>query len=144
MISVLVTFYTPKTLQKIYKKRQKAKQAGKSQGNSIPGKSQGIVREFFMGQGKLKMLWKVREKSGNFERVMAMVVSWVIWNTLDNILINCWWSCWHQWQITCLVQHWQLYHMQQGLNSQGTHHISPLWVNYEVLLMRILKKTVML
>ena len=119
--------------------------------------SQGKVREipyqakvrelsgnFVMGQGKLKMLGKVREKSGNFERVMAMVVSWVIWNILDNILIHCWWSCWHQWQIQCLVQHWQLYDMQQGLNSQGTHHISPLWVNYEVLFMRILKKTVML
>ena len=49
---------------------------------------QAKVRElsgnFVMGQGKLKMLWKVSEKSGNFERVMAMVVSWVIWNILDN------------------------------------------------------------
>ena len=53
---------------------------------------QAKVREFCYGQGKLKMLWKVREKSGNFERVMAMVVSWVIWNILDNILIHCWWS----------------------------------------------------
>ena len=52
---------------------------------------------FVMGQGKLKMLGKVWEKSGNFERFMAMVVSWVIWNILDNILIHCWWSCWHQW-----------------------------------------------
>ena len=48
------------------------------------------------------LLWvreneKCCEKSGNFERVMAMVVSWVIWNILDNILIHCWWSCWHQW-----------------------------------------------
>ena len=62
---------------------------------------QAKVRElsgnFVMGQGKWKMLWKVREKSGNLERVVAMVVSWVIWNILDNILIHCWWSCWHQW-----------------------------------------------
>ena len=62
---------------------------------------QAKVRElsgnFVVGQVKLKMLWKVREKWGNFERVMAMVVSWVIWNILDNILIHCWWSCWHQW-----------------------------------------------
>ena len=40
---------------------------------------QAKVREmsgnFVMGQGKLKMLGKVRQKSGNFERVMAMVVS---------------------------------------------------------------------
>ena len=61
---------------------------------------QAKVRElsgnFVMGQGKLKM-WKVRETSGNFEQVMAMVVSWVIWNILDNVIIHCWWSCWHQW-----------------------------------------------
>ena len=40
---------------------QGVQRSGKSQGNSIPGKSQGIVRDFVMGQGKLRMLWKVRE-----------------------------------------------------------------------------------
>ena len=83
-----------------------------------------------MGQGKLKMLWKVREKSGNFERVMAMVVSWVIWNILDNILIHCWWSCWHQW-LGCQAPmiHWIFHWCQISfvilfaklcLNSYGT------------------------
>ena len=76
-----------------YSGLQGVQRSGKSQGNSIPGKSQGIDSEFCYGSGKL---WKVREKSGNLERVMAMVVSWVIWNILDNILIHCWWSWWHE------------------------------------------------
>ena len=37
---------------------QGVQRSGKSQGNSIPGKSQGIVREFCYGSGKIKNVVK--------------------------------------------------------------------------------------
>ena len=84
---------------------QGVQRSGKSQGNSIPGKSQGIVSKFCYGSGKIKNVGKSQGILNGW--VMAMVVSWVIWNILDNILIHCWWSCWHQW-LGCqaLMIHW--------------------------------------
>ena len=109
---------------------QGVQRSGKSQEIPYQAKVRELSGNFVMGQGKLKMLWKVREKSGNFERVMAMVVSWVIWNISDNILIHCWWSCWHQW-LGCQTPmiHWIFHWCQISfvilfaklcLNSYGT------------------------
>ena len=46
--------------------RQGVQRSGKSQGNSIPGKSQGIVREFCYGSGKIKNVGKSQGKVREF------------------------------------------------------------------------------
>ena len=46
--------------------KQGVQWSGKSQGNSIPGKSQGIVREFCYGSGKIKNVGKSQGKVREF------------------------------------------------------------------------------